>query len=65
MSDAGGAVRDRRPRIRDTVAFGNRAESDATRTDRFEAVEGSPACLLGDFNVSGLAARHDEPRPNP
>ena len=44
------------------IAAGRRAESDATETGRFASLEGALACLLEDYNVSGLDVSHDAPR---
>ena len=43
------------------MAEGRKAESDATETDRFESLDGALACLMEDFNVSGLEVQRDEP----
>ena len=37
-------------------------ESDAAETDRYTTLEGALACLLEDYNVTGINARRDEPR---
>ena len=45
------------------IAAGLKPESDAEETDRFETLEGALACLVGDFNVTGIRVQHDnEPR---
>ena len=45
------------------IAAGLKPESDAEETDRFETLEGALACLVNDFNVTGIRAQHDnEPR---
>ena len=44
------------------IAAGRKAESDATESDRFESLEGALACLMEDFNVSGLKAQLDTRR---
>ena len=44
------------------IAAGRKAESDAAETDRFESLEGALACLMEDFNVSGLRTRPDTRR---
>ena len=44
------------------IAAGRKPESEAEETDRFKTVEGALACLIEDFNVSGLTVRPDEPR---
>ncbi len=43
------------------MAEGRKAESDATETDRSESLDGALACLMEDFNVSGLEVQRDEP----
>lgn len=45
-----------------TIAEGRKAESAATETSRFESLEGALACLVTDYEVSGLDARRDQPR---
>lgn len=44
------------------IAAGRRPESNASETDRYTTLEGATACLLEDYNVAGLSARHDHPR---
>lgn len=44
------------------IAAGRKAESDATETSRFETLEGATACLVQDYEVSGLNAQPDHPR---
>ena len=45
------------------IAAGGKPESDAEETERFETLEGALACLIDDFNVTGIKAQHDkEPR---
>lgn len=46
----------------DAIAAGRRPESHATPTDQYTTLEGAMACLLEDFHVAGLIAKHDEPR---
>lgn len=47
----------------EAIAAGRKPESDAEETSRFESVEGALACLIEDFNVTGIASRRDdEPR---
>ena len=41
---------------------GKKPESEAEETDRFSTLEGALACLIDDFRVSGIRARHDEPQ---
>ena len=42
------------------IAAGKRAESVATETSRFESLEGALACLVEDYNVSGLNVQHQQ-----
>ena len=35
--------------------------SEAEETGRYETLEGAPACLIDDFSLYGIAARHDQP----
>lgn len=44
------------------IAAGKRPEREATETDRYETLEGALACLLRDFNVTGVTAKQDQPR---
>lgn len=44
------------------IAAGKKPESEAEETDRFSTLEGALACLIADFHVSGVRARHDEPQ---
>jgi len=45
------------------IAAGRKPESDAEATSRFNSVEGALACLIEDFNVTGIESpRDDEPR---
>ena len=44
------------------ITAGRKAESDATESDRFESLEGALACLMEDFNMSGLKAQPDTRR---
>ena len=44
------------------IAAGKRADSDATETNRFDTLEGALACLVEDYEVSGLNVRHDQQR---
>ena len=44
------------------IGAGRKAESDATETGRFESLEGALACLVEDYDVSGLDVQHDTPR---
>lgn len=38
----------------EVIAAGRRPDSAATKTDRYNSLEGALACLVEDFNVSGL-----------
>lgn len=44
------------------MATGRKPESVAEETDRFETLEGAMACLVEDFNLTGIRAQHDRPR---
>ena len=44
------------------IAADKKPESEAEETDRFSTLEGALACLIDDFRVSGIRARHDEPQ---
>ena len=45
------------------IAVGRKPESDAEETERFETLAGALACLINDFNVTGIGVQHDnEPR---
>ena len=39
-----------------------RPEREAKETDRYETIEGALACLLEDFNLTGVDAQFDHPR---
>ena len=41
------------------IAAGKKPESQAEETDRFETLEGALACLMEDFNLTGLTSKHD------
>lgn len=49
----------------ESIATGGKPERHAAETDRFVTLEGAFACLLEDFNVAGVSARHDGQRPLP
>ena len=55
-----------RPHIHSTTAAailaGRAPDSEASETDRYTTLEGALACLLEDYNVTGVNARRDEPR---
>ena len=44
------------------ITAGRKPESEAEATNRFETLEGALACLMEDFNLTGLDAQHDQPR---
>ena len=44
------------------IAAGKKPESEAEETDRFETLEGALACLMQDYNLTGLTAQLDKPR---
>ena len=44
------------------IAAGRKPESEAEETDRFSTLEGALACLIHDFNLSGINAQPDQPR---
>lgn len=44
------------------IISGRRPESEAMETNRFKTLEGALACLIEDFNVQGISARHDRER---
>ena len=44
------------------IAAGKKPESEAEETTRFETLEGAMACLIEDFNLTGIRAQHDRPR---
>ena len=44
------------------IVAGRKPESEAEETNRFETLDGALACLVEDFNITGLKTRHDEPR---
>ena len=44
------------------IAAGKKPESEAEETDRFETLEGALACLIQDYNLTGLKALYDKPR---
>lgn len=46
----------------EAMEAGKRPESKAEATDRFETLEGALACLIDDYNLSGIVANHDQPR---
>ena len=45
----------------EAIAAGGKPEREAEETGRYETLEGALACLIDDFNLSGLTARHDQP----
>ena len=44
------------------IATGKRPESQAEESNRFETLDGALACLIQDFNLTGLNAQPDKPR---
>ena len=49
----------------ESIATGGKPERHAEETDRFVTLEGAFACLLEDFNVVGVSAKHDAQRHLP
>lgn len=45
----------------DAIRRGWKPEKEARRTERYRTLEGSHACLLEDFHISGLSSPHDPP----
>ena len=46
----------------EAIASGKKPEREAEQTGRFATLEGALACLMDDYNVTGLSASPDEPR---
>ena len=46
----------------EAIAADKKPECEAEETDRFTTLEEALACLIDDFNVTGLSASSDEPR---
>ena len=44
------------------IAAGKRPEREAEETDRYKTLLGALACLIKDFNLTGIKALHDHPR---
>ncbi len=44
------------------IAAGRKPESEAEETDRYTTLEGALACMIDDFNLSGINAQCDAPR---
>ena len=44
------------------IAAGRKPECNAEPTDRFQCMEGALACLVADFNVSGLKPKDSQPQ---
>ena len=44
------------------IAAGRKPEREAHQTERYETLDGALACLVDDFNVSGVQTRPDRPR---
>lgn len=55
-----------RPHIHSTTAAailaGRAPDSEARETDRYSTLEGALACLLEDYNITGINALRDEQR---
>ena len=45
-----------------SIASGRKPESEAEETNRFTTLEGAMACLIEDFNLTGIRSQHDSPR---
>ncbi len=41
------------------IVAGLKPESGAEETERFETLEGALACLVNDFNVTGISVQHN------
>ena len=46
--------------INEVRRAGKKPESQAEATSRFQTLEGALACLMQDFNVTGLNAQNDD-----
>ena len=44
------------------IEAGKRPEREAKETDRYETIDGALACLIKDFNLTGVDAQFDQPR---
>ena len=44
------------------IEAGKKPESEAQATNRFKTLEDALACLMEDFNVTGLNPQDDQPR---
>lgn len=44
------------------ISAGKKPESEAKETQRYGTLSGALACLVKDFNISGLRTKYDEPR---
>lgn len=44
-----------------SISSGKKPEHEASPTDRYETLEGASACLIEDFNVSGICGSYDAP----
>ena len=44
------------------IASGKKPESEAEESTRYKTLEGAMACLIEDFNLTGIKAQHDRPR---
>ena len=47
--------------MEEAIAAGGKPEREAEETDRYGTLEGALACLIDDFDLSGIAAKHDQP----
>lgn len=43
----------------EAIAAGGKPEREAEETDLYATLEGALACLIDDFNLDGITARHD------
>lgn len=44
---------------RKSIVSGKKPENEAKQTDRFETLEGALACMVEDFHITGIDAKHD------
>ena len=44
------------------IEAGKRPEREAKETNRYETIEGALACLIEDFNLTGVKTQFDHPR---
>ena len=45
-----------------SIMSGRKPEYEASQTDRFETLDGALACMVEDFHITGIEARHDTTR---